>query len=458
MVKGAYNEIMNSDIVKRRMMDDAHLGEIELDTKSNIVGINRGFETLLGYEEGELLQLTFYDLLSEGHETHDYVFPIFKRTGVVRNLTWKMKTKQGQPLTVVLCGRAVYDEAGQFKKAVGIILDITEQVNIFETLQEVEREKALIMDVMTDCIIYYDTDLRVIWANKMVSKISGIPPEELAGKRCFEICHKAQGFCKGCPLGDPLHTTHPKAGEIRANDLIFYIMTYPVKNSSGKTIGIVQIIRNTTEQKMLEREVLEISTKERKKIGNDLHDGLGQMLTGISYMSNALQRNLSGNENTLPIAENIEAYSKRALQMMRDILNGLCPVAEDPDGLMTALETLCSNVSSIYNVKCYYDCCKDIQVPDYEVSNNLYFIAQEAVSNAIKHSKCTRVTIRLKIINDNLLLTIEDDGIGFIEEAGAQTGLGMRSMRYRASIICGTIDISSTQGKGTTIKVFTQVD
>lgn len=456
LLKDTYSKIIGTIATKDNILDDAHLGEIKLDHNSVIIGANKGFETLLGYNEGELLGLTFYDILAEGHDIHNSIFPLFKKTGVVKNIKWKMKTKHGKHILVTLCGRAVYEENGNFKMAVGLISDITELVTTSEALRIVEREKAIIMDVMTDCIIYYGTDQRVIWANKMVSIFSGIPIEELKGKKCFEICHRNDAFCHGCPLGEPINTTVPKFGEIRSRDNIFYIMTYPVKDDDGNQIGLVQVIRDITEQKMLEREILEISSKERIKIGNDIHDGLGQILTGISFISNALIKNLSeSNNSNLPIAKNIETQSKNALQMMREILTGLCPVAEDPDGLMTALENLSTTVTSVYHIPCEYECCKNVQVHNYEISNNLYFIAREAVTNAIKHSECSKIKLCLTIINDNLLLKVEDNGKGISSDTPSSSGLGLRSMKYRSSVIGGNIDFTYEDGVGTTITVIT---
>lgn len=457
LLKEAYYEVLDSNTAKNNIMDDAHLGEIQLDGNSVITGANRGFEALLGYSEGELHGLTFYDILAEGHEIHDAIFPTFKKTGVVKNVKWKMKSKQGKYILVTLTGRAVYDDNGEFKTAVGLISDISELVHTSEALRVVEREKALIMDVMKDCIIYYDPEHRVIWANKMVSELSGIPYDKIHGKKCYEICHKADALCKGCPLGDPKSRVEPKSGEVRSGDLILNIMTYPVIDDAGVFTGIVQIIRDITEQKVLEREILEISSTERKIIGNDLHDGLGQILTGISFMSSALMNNLSESKHpSLAIAENIESQAKKAISMMKDILRGLCPVTEDPDGLTMALANLATTVTSLYQIKCTYKSCCDVQVNNYEISNNLYLIAREAVTNSLKHSGCTAIELSLKELDGGLLLEIKDNGNGAEEILfdSPSSGHGLRTMKYRASLLGGDIEFDSRENEGTTVSVY----
>jgi len=454
MLKDAYLEILEYQNKRQFMIDDANIGEFEMDTDSVITKVSKGFENLLGYSQGEMLGMTFYDLLSEGDDVHTMSYSIFKRTGVVKNLEWKMKKKTGEQIILTLCGRAVYDEKGDFLAARGLVADITEKIETTEALRMVEREKAIIMDVMNDCIIYYDTDMRVIWGNKMASLMSGIPANELPGKQCFELCHKSQGFCKGCPIGDPLNTEEPRSGEVKAGDMLYFIMTYPVFDENASLIGIVQVIRDITEQKYLEREILDISTRERKEIGNELHDGLGQILTGVSFMSNALNSKIKTEApDSAGIAVNIEAQSKKALAMMRGIINGLCPVNEDPQGLMSALERMANDVTSIYGINCEYNCIKPVAIDDYEISNNLFFIAQESVSNAIKHSKCTSIIICLKRLRNKFRMEIKDNGIGLHAETKSTFCRGLKIMKYRASMIGADIEYVSKNGEGTSIIV-----
>ncbi|PLX68560.1 MAG: hypothetical protein C0603_05250 [Denitrovibrio sp.] len=245
-----------------------------------------------------------------------------------------------------------------------------------------------------------------------------------------------------------------QSGEVKAGKMLFFIMTYPVLDESGEFIGLVQVIRDITEQKYLEREILDISTRERKEIGNELHDGLGQILTGISFMANALNSKLKNEVTQIaPIVNNIEYQSKKALAMMRGIINGLCPVNEDPRGLMSALERMANDVTSIYGISCEYNCLESVSIDNYEISNNLFFIAQESVSNAVKHSKCKSITICLKKQRDKFHMEIKDDGIGLPEEPISSFCRGLKIMKYRASIIGADIEYVSVKGEGTSIIV-----
>ncbi|TCK59459.1 PAS domain-containing sensor histidine kinase [Seleniivibrio woodruffii] len=452
MVKAAYNELLNDERRKMLMLDDVPLGEIVLDPDSRMIGVNKGFEEFLGYSREEFLSMRFHDLLAEGVDIHESIFPVFKRTGIVKNITWKMKKKNGDVITVLLYGRAVYDADGNFAQARGIILNITDRVNADEALKKSEQEKALILDVMSDCIIYYDTDMRVIWANRVASKLSGIPVENIAGKYCYEICHKEKGFCRGCPVGHPMMSKEPQSGEVRAAGMVFHILTHPVLSEKGDFVGLVQVIRDITEQKMLERQILEMLSNERKKIGNDLHDGLGQVLTGISFLATALQQEL---KHKLPSesssASDIVEYTKKALNMMRSVINGLCPVSEDEQGLMSALENMASGVEKIYGIKCGYVCRKPVIIADYEVCNHLYFIAHEAMTNAVKHSGCSQINIFITKNFDQLRLEISDNGVGMADCRKSLNGQGLRIMKYRASIIGADIDIINNISGGTSV-------
>ena len=453
MVKSAYIELLNDERRKMLLLDDVPMGEIVLDADSQLVDVNKGFETFLGYSREEFLSMRFHDLLAEGIDMHEAIFPVFKRTGIAKNLTWKMKRKNGDVITVVLYGKAVYDADGNFVQARGIILNITDKVIADEALKRSEREKALILDVMSDCIIFYNVNMQVIWANRVASVLSGIPAEEIKGKFCYEICHKEKGFCKGCPVGRPQSSKIPLSGEVRAAGMVFFIQTHPVFDEFGKFTGLVQVISDITERKEMERQILELASSERRKIGNDLHDGLGQVLTGISFISTVLYQELKDKyPEAANTAEDIVENTKKAQTTMRNIINGLCPVSEDSAGLMSTLESMATAIEKLYGIKCRYKCLHPVYVDDYELSNHLYFIAREAVNNAVKHSRCSNIKLCLKMKSGFLRLEVSDDGIGLKPDL-ITSGQGLRIMKYRASIIGADIEVNSKADRGTSISV-----
>lgn len=242
------------------------------------------------------------------------------------------------------------------------------------------------------------------------------------------------------------------AGEIQVDGKILQMTAHPVVDQHNRFVGVVQISADITERKQLERELLDISSKERRRIGHDLHDGMGQQLTGISFLATALQQQLSNLQpDAAETAARIAESADSALKLMRSILQGLCLVTAEPQGLMSALSVLASNTTDLCRLDCRFSCSKPVMLQDYSTASHLFYIAHEAVCNAVKHSNCSRIRISLEQQRTSLRLNIRDNGCGFILQPGEQSGMGQRTMRYRASIIGATLEIRGIQGKGTTI-------
>jgi PAS domain S-box-containing protein len=215
---------------------------------------------------------------------------------------------------------------------------------------------------------------------------------------------------------------------------------------------VESIARDITERKGLEREILEISNREQRRIGHDLHDGVCQQLAAIAYRLDILGDQLQAKgvvESSE--TERIGALLNDAVQQTRGVARGLFPVQLDESGLAPALEELADNVSSLFRIQCRFDGADPLPAADKSSALHLYYIAQEAVSNAIKHGKATDVTISLARAGDRLQLTILDNGSGFQLPAVGSAGMGLRIMRYRARMIGGTLEIKSQPKHGTQI-------
>jgi signal transduction histidine kinase len=208
----------------------------------------------------------------------------------------------------------------------------------------------------------------------------------------------------------------------------------------------------------LEREVLEVSERERRRIGHDLHDGLGQRLTAASLAMNALIAALQTEAPALAgQGEEIGRRLRDTITEARGLSHGLAPVALADEGLMAALATLAENTTRTGTVRCLLDCPEPVLVPDVETAGHLYRIAQEAVANALKHADASEIRIGLDLRDRELLLEVEDDGIGISESTPAAGGIGLRVMRYRAQLIEGLLEIGSAPAGGTRISCRTKL-
>jgi len=209
-------------------------------------------------------------------------------------------------------------------------------------------------------------------------------------------------------------------------------------------------VRDITERKRLEKEVLEISERERRDIGHTLHDGLSQHLAGIELMSRVLEQNLA--KKSKPSAEQaatIAEHVREAIGQTRMIARGLSPVSLESNGLMSALQELANSVGQMFRVECGFKCPKPVLIGDNAVATHLYRIAQEAINNAINHGRAKRVEVELCRVEPGLLrLTITDWGKGFAKEAPSNGGMGLQSMKYRANMLGASLDVRNSDGKG----------
>jgi signal transduction histidine kinase len=199
-----------------------------------------------------------------------------------------------------------------------------------------------------------------------------------------------------------------------------------------------------SDRRRLQQELLQISEREQQRIGRDLHDDLGQHLAGLSILSSVLTRNLlTRSAPEAPAAAEISELLKNAVSMTRRLARGLHPVAPEPDGLMAGFYDLVAHTTSLFRIDCRFDCPAAVHVHDNIVATHLFRIAQEAVSNAVKHGHAQHVRISLLSDAESLTLTVKDDGSGICELDPKRQGMGLRIMHYRADMIGARVAISN---------------
>jgi two-component system sensor kinase FixL len=192
-----------------------------------------------------------------------------------------------------------------------------------------------------------------------------------------------------------------------------------------------------------EKEILQISSREQRRLGEDLHDGLCQTLAGLRLLSQELKSKLFA-EN-LPWAKDVERIEARlgeALTQADIVARGLYPVELETSGLMAALQELTTKISTLYGVDCRFKCVQTVLIEDSAKAIHVYRIAQEAVINAIKRGKAKHVTVRLTQHPPKVTLSITDDGVGLHSQRPRQ-GMGLKMMNYRARMINGVFRMRS---------------
>jgi signal transduction histidine kinase len=210
------------------------------------------------------------------------------------------------------------------------------------------------------------------------------------------------------------------------------------------------IIHDITNRRRLEREILEASANEQRRIGHELHDGLCQQLTGIAFAAEILARRLKEEApSVVPRVRKLAEEIDRAITQARTLARGLNPVEVHAGALGDALEELAQRVSTTFGISCRFLGQRDgeIAIADNNAATHLYRIAQEAISNAIRHGKARSVEMTLRSGGDCFALTIADDGSGFAEgivpaEPGTRSeGIGMKTMAYRAKLLNAILEV-----------------
>jgi PAS domain S-box-containing protein len=217
----------------------------------------------------------------------------------------------------------------------------------------------------------------------------------------------------------------------------------PAMTAVGLELGRV------VERRRLQEGYTEAVWEQQRKIAQELHDGLGQELSGVGYLTKSLAEALKGTDQ-FQIAEMAKEGIGRSLDQIRGMAKGVLPVDLDSEGLMAALGQLAETTSSVFGIKCHLVCYTPVFVEDNAVALHLYRIAQESVTNAVKHGRPKQVTITLSSGSGGLKLTVRDDGSG-LPESPPSAGSGLKIMRYRAASIGATLTLERGPEGGTIV-------
>jgi signal transduction histidine kinase len=220
----------------------------------------------------------------------------------------------------------------------------------------------------------------------------------------------------------------------------------------GKTVERIQA---KEELRKLEREILIISEQERQAIGHDLHDGLGQLLTGISFLVKNISLKTEKSEYDISKQLNeLALLVKDATVQCRQLSKGLVPVVIENEGFLASLDQLAVNTREIFNIACTLDVNGNIPITDSFTATQLYLIIKEAVNNAVKHGNVGNIAININCENSHLIVHVTDDGTGIRETEKKDQGIGMSIMKYRANLINAGLISENMVKRGFSISVF----
>ena len=321
------------------------------------------------------------------------------------------------------------------------------------------RQFTAIFENAVDSIIIINREGIIRQVNRATVRVFGYSPEEMTGQNVSMLMPRSYARNHDRYISNYLRTGKRKVMGIgrevegrRKNGDVFPMELALSEFRSQGALYFAGIVRDISERRKLEHEILRTSEHERRRVGQDLHDGLGQMLTGISLIAGNLTKRLAkeGHEMTEDLSEVTELV-READRMSRNIARGLVPVELDGEGLSAAIEGLCSNALKFFSVSCTFAEEGHPQVRDGSAASNLYRIAQECISNAVKHGRATRIDVCLAQREKDVVLTVQDNGIGFPDELSKDRGMGVDIMGYRARVINARLSIDRAQEGGTII-------
>ena len=320
----------------------------------------------------------------------------------------------------------------------------------FRQMTDIIQEVFWLIDARTGAALYVSPAFERIWGRPprkdnpgLDSWLGSLHPEDRPRAR--------DAFARGLAAGafEPLEVR-----VLRPDGALRWIEVrgWPLQEGADRPLRVAGVMRDITERRRLEAEILHASEAERQRSGRDLHDSLGQALTGIGYLAEALREDLvrRGQPEAAEVerlAHLIEEAAGKAHAMAR----GLLLVDLKRGGLAPALQELAFRTQELFGLACRYDGLAEVDLPDPEVAGQLYRIAQEATTNAAKHSGGSDIRISLADEPGGLRLAVRDDGRGLSGTAGPRPGMGLEIMRYRAGLIGAEFWIDGAPGRGTTV-------
>lgn len=327
------------------------------------------------------------------------------------------------------------------------------------SLQESEERIAAILEGSSEAIVAIDRTGKIIAFNRSATRLFGYSAEEAVGQHVRILLPPGERKSHEASLRRYAKTHEPHIiGKTRAlsachKDGTLFPMELTVTEVDHLNI-FVGCMRDMTAARALQQEVLHIAMLERQRIGQELHDGTQQELTGLGLLALNLKEKLSqqGAKDDAELATRIATGIAQANLNVRHLAHGLIPVPIDADNLTGALALLAQNTQQIYGLSCRFECLAPVELPDLDTATHLYRIAQEAVANSVKHAMADALSIRLARTNGELTLEITDNGNGIDLNNHPLKGIGLRLMAYRSAVIGAKFDVRSREGRGTTVR------
>jgi PAS domain S-box-containing protein len=434
---------------------------VYLDRGVSEAYVSPEIEAALGYSREEWLEdpVRWYEHIHpEDKQRWSTEAATMFLSGTPLRSSYRVIARDGRVVCFRCDARMVRQPDGQPWFIHGVAFDISDLKHTENALQQERNFVSAILDTVGALVIVMDSGGRIVRFNRSCELSTGYALEEVQGRHIWDFLTLPEEVKRfksvfSCSNADQLPQDYQSHWVTRCGTqrLIAWSSTM-LPGGDGTPAYIIATGIDITEREQLERALMNISAREQRRIGQDLHDGLGQHLTGIAFMAKVHEEKLAAKQMAdAGDAAKIVRLVNEAIQKTRDLARGLLPVVPDAQGLMSALQLRAGEVEDLFGISCLFECQAAVLIHDDNMATHLYQIAQEAVNNAIKHGHARNILIRLSAEGGWGTLLVKDDGIGIAEERGNSQGMGLHIMSYRAGVIAGRLEIKPNPDRGTTI-------
>jgi PAS domain S-box-containing protein len=452
--KSVEQALIASERRYRTLYDSAPIMMHSVDATGAIVSVNDQWLRALGYRREHVIGRRMDEYFARGSlgpiRADDVVGSGNERP---EPIACELKKTDGTLRDVLLTANTERDSQGRFVGAQFSAIDVTERNSAVRALEESKARYRAVVHDQTEVICRFDPDRRLEFVNEACVRLTGRAIKDLVGADWLDLVDSAfhavlLDALSTLSVAQPIIQQETRVVDPDSRWCQWTVRAFFAED--GELLGYQAVGRDIQQIKELEGEIRDISHREQKRIGHDLHDGLGQELTGVSLMLKTLER------DTLRVAPELGPRIKSVQDMVaqcigssRALAQGLSPVHLSGDGFGGALGQLAANTESVYGIRVAYAGAPGVTVEDEETATNLYRIVQEALTNASKHACAQHIDLRMRVRGTALILEVEDDGIGFDPQVVDSSNMGLKIMRYRANIIGASIAFSPGSTGGT---------